>query len=84
MEHAVDAKTDLQLLLLRLDMDIRRLDLNSIFEHRLQQLDHRGVLGTLPLSQSAEVHDIPDVLAQLPRQVGDLLGTTVYPVYGQG
>ena len=83
VKHAVDAEADLQPPLLGLDVDVGGSHLGSVFEHRLQQLDHGSVFRSHALSQRAEIHV---VFAQIPfqlfRQTGNLLGATVDPIDG--
>ena len=52
---AVDAEADLQAVFLRLDMDVGGADLGRVLEQRLQQLDHRRVLGAESGAERAEV-----------------------------
>ena len=54
-QHAVETETDAQLIFIRLDVDIRGVDLHGVFEHGLEQLDHRRVGQALGLRQLADV-----------------------------
>ena len=47
MQHAIDAKANLQAGFLRLDVDVGSTNLRRILEHRLQQFDDRRIFQTL-------------------------------------
>ena len=62
VEHAVDAVADAELLLVGLDVDVRRVALDGVGEDQVHELDDRGVLGFA--RQLADV-DVVFVLDQL-------------------
>ena len=78
MQHTIDALANTQHLLIRLDMDIRGMDLDRIFEHRSQQLDHgRFVLVTGSLGH-AQIKTCGLILfLQLFGETLDFLGPAV-------
>ncbi len=62
VEHAVDAVADAEFLLVRLDVDVRRVALDGVGEDQVHELDDRRVLGLA--RQLADV-DVVLVLDQL-------------------
>jgi hypothetical protein len=73
VQHAVDPVADTDVLLLRLDVDVRRPVLHRLGDEQVDQLDDRGVLHHLP--------DRGEVLLVLPFAGGlgrDVLDVTVH------
>ncbi len=82
VQHAVDAKAHVQVLLLRLDVDVGRAYLGGVFEQRLQQLDDRRVLERdIRAQRCAEVGlRLRQLGGQLEREGADLLRAPVQAV----
>src|SRR3569623_1687603 len=83
MQHTVDAKSDLQALRLRLDMDIGSTYLRRIIEHRLQQYYDRRFFDACRHTRGTEFDNaVAELLFQLARKIRDFFGTSVNAVDG--
>jgi hypothetical protein len=84
VEHAVDTEAHDELLFLRLDVDVGRAHLARVFEHRLEQLDHRRVFDAGSRREGAEVAgDVRHRHPELLHEARDLVGAAVDPVDGR-
>ena len=80
LQEAVDPEADVQCLLVRFDVNIGCPCLNRVLEHRLEQLDDRGIFCSE--GEGPEVHDVAQILAQLPGERTDLVGAPVDAIDG--
>ena len=65
---------------MRFDVNVRGSRLDRVLEHRLKEFYDRGIFG--PEGQASEIDDVAEILAQLLRERGDLVGAPVDPVDG--